>query len=176
MEIWKPIDGYTGYFVSDLGNILGPSGRILKQSKKKTGYYQVTLCNTSGKKSALVHIIVATAFLDNPDCKPCVNHVDGDKANNSINNLEWYTHSENMKHSYHVLGNLTNSPQLGKKVGKSSKYHNVTRLANGKWRGFLYHKGKNMFPKAFNTEEEAALHVNWIIDQLELTDRPKNIL
>lgn len=176
MEIWKPINNFVGYFISNLGNVRGPSGKILKQSMKRTGYSQVTLCNPSGKKSALVHIIVATAFHPNPDNKSFVNHIDGNKSNNTASNLEWCTHSENISHAYSIGLCSPNRNQLGKKIGTSSKYHNVTRLANGRWRGFVYHKGKNQFPKVFDTEKDAALHVNWILDYLGLNDRPRNIL
>ena len=68
---------------------------------------------------------------------------------------------------------------LGKKhlPNTKSKYHNVTYDKNrNKWVGQIRHEKKNWYMKRFNTEVEAALHVNWIIDKLELTDRPKNVI
>lgn len=119
-EEWKDIAGYEGiYQVSSFGNIKRLksfvkhpkggmkiiNGRILKTTRKKA-YGQVTLCKETGQLNYSVHRLVAQAFIPNPQNKPCVNHKDGDKRNNKINNLEWCTYKENELHSYSVLGKI----------------------------------------------------------------------
>lgn len=107
-EIWKEIPGYNGkYLISNLGNILSTNysgtGKThqLKQKKHHTGYLFVRLSNGSRKeqKNCTIHSLVAHAFIPNPLNKRCVNHIDGDKTNNCISNLEWTTHKENSEHA-----------------------------------------------------------------------------
>ena len=112
------------YFCDDLGNIFnGNTGRILKQKTCKSGYKQVCLYMPTGKKSFYVHRIVGECFIDNPDLKPEINHIDGDKGNNRSENLEWVTSSENQQHAF------------------SSGLQSPSRLfgeMNGTYRGVIY--------------------------------------
>lgn len=93
-------------------------GRIFNVEKREmplrncNGYLSVTLKTKNGRKTCLVHRLIAMCFLDNPDNKPCVNHKDGNKRNNSVENLEWCTYSENELHSYRVLGKKVNMDAL----------------------------------------------------------------
>lgn len=107
-EIWKDIPGYNGkYRVSNFGNVLSRNylntgvDRPLVLKKHHSGYVFVRLCNGAGikQKNMTVHILVASAFIPNPFCKPCVNHIDGNKANNRVDNLEWVTYKENTQHA-----------------------------------------------------------------------------
>ena len=84
----------------------------LKPSVSNNGYHRVTLCKDNTTKRFLVHRLVATAFIDNKDCKPFVNHIDNCITNNSVENLEWCTHSENMVHAQ-KQGRLKASQQKG---------------------------------------------------------------
>lgn len=110
-ETWKDIKGYEGrYQVSDKGRVkslahvtirkngrkLPLKERILKPSTNHKGYLLVVLYDYSGKaKTIKVHRLVCEAFHKNPDNKPCVNHIDENKANNKASNLEWCTVKEN---------------------------------------------------------------------------------
>lgn len=181
MYKWIPIKGYEGYYeISSLGQIRNNRKVILKTYKNNSGYECLKLYKDSNKKSYLVHRLVALTFLNNELNE--VNHKDGDKFNNMVTNLEWVTRSENTQHAlenglYNSLFTLKNS--LGKKHLKNptSKYHNVgyDKVRN-KWKATIRVNGKNYKQKRFDTEEEAGLYINDLIDELGLTDRPKNII
>lgn len=115
IEKWKPVKGYEGlYEVSSLGRIKSLSKRvdsgkchrtypekILKPGKNRDGYLIVILSDTNHiHHTHKLHRLVAGAFINNPDNLPQVNHKDGNKANNSVDNLEWVSASDNLKHAY----------------------------------------------------------------------------
>lgn len=100
---WKKIDGYERYSISDTGRVRNDeTGRILTATENHRGYLEVML--SPGRKHKRVNRLVAEAFIRNPENKPQVNHKDGDKRNNEVNNLEWATESENERHKIDVLG------------------------------------------------------------------------
>lgn len=111
--MWKDVKGFEGlYQVSGSGEVKSlPRNGTKKGGKKicqhihKTGYMYCTLCKHGKLYNKQVHRLVAEAFIPNLDDKPVVNHKDGDKVNNSLDNLEWVTLSENALHSIRVLGN-----------------------------------------------------------------------
>lgn len=114
-EIYKEVQGYEGlYHVSNLGNVKRikklnnqhEPNTILKPFLTANGYTRVQLFLHGKKKNHFIHRLVATAFLENPKNKTQVNHINGEKTNNCITNLEWSTPSENGKHSYKVLGRV----------------------------------------------------------------------
>lgn len=105
-EVWKDIAGYEGlYQISNLGNVqsmdYNHTGNPQKLSIKNhhSGYKMVMLCKNGVNKNKNIHTLVATAFIDNPEQKPCVNHIDGNKGNNHVSNLEWVTRKENTNHA-----------------------------------------------------------------------------
>lgn len=100
-EIFREIDGFPDYEVSNLGRVCSFKGRypkILKPRKDRGGYLCVTLYTGEKRVTKKVHRLVAEAFIPNPENKPEVNHIDEDKLNNVVDNLEWVTHRENMNH------------------------------------------------------------------------------
>lgn len=99
---WSKIDEFP-YSVSDTGLVRNDRTRkILKGRVLPNGYAYVRL--GSFKKNFYIHRLVAACFIENPDAKHEVNHIDGNKLNNCVDNLEWVTHSENNIHKYRVLG------------------------------------------------------------------------
>lgn len=139
IEIWKPIfDGR--YEVSNMGRVKSHVAKtqsgdgIMKLQKDKAGYVYVIIDN----RLWLVHRLVGMAFLPNP--KETINHKNGIKDDNRVENLEWATKSENTKHSYAVLGRKgslygkrgENSPFYGKRGAKSKKSKIVLQIKDGK--------------------------------------------
>lgn len=132
-EEWKDVPGYEGlYQVSSLGNVKSldtylidkngkkylKRGRALKLTKwiykrscPKHPGFTVMLYRNKAPKRFTVHRLVAITFIPNPENKPQVNHKDGDRTNNRVDNLEWVTQSENMLHSVYVLNNSTRFPR-----------------------------------------------------------------
>lgn len=121
-EIWKDIAGYEGlYQVSNLGRVKSLKRvlkynsknqfksykqvceikeKILKHTKYNTGYDYVSLCKNNIKQNVPVHRLVAEAFISNSHNYPCVNHIDGNKLNNIVSNLEFCTFKHNSQHAY----------------------------------------------------------------------------
>ena len=105
-EQWKPIQEFNGeYEVSNLGRVrsmkryYGVVGRIMPQTIQRKGYYAVTFWMNNKAYCRKVHRLVIEAFTPNPDSLPCINHIDGNKLNNHVSNLEWCTYQANMQHA-----------------------------------------------------------------------------
>jgi hypothetical protein len=99
-EKWQTIEGYENlYAVSNLGNVKSLKKKI-NLSLIDDRYLIVNFSKGNVKKKQLVHRLVAEAFIPNPENKPCINHKDGNKHNNRVENLEWCNQSENVLHGY----------------------------------------------------------------------------
>jgi len=149
MEKWKDIKGYGGrYQVSNHGRIrslpytitrsngrkLSVQGAVLRSCRMFDGKYPaVRLISGSKVRKVNIHRLVAEAFLDNPEGKPIVNHIDGDTTNNLSTNLEWVTHQENIQHSFDV-GLATGAAGSANPCAKLDEFAvvNILRLSEKK--------------------------------------------
>lgn len=130
-EIWKPVVGYEGtYEVSNLGRVkscertiitkdgskMNFQDKIIKHSINRRGYEIICLSKKGVKKSVIVHRIVGKAFIENPYNKEQINHKNGVKTDNRVENLEWVTNQENMSHAY--KNRIRDNDLLGKSLRK----------------------------------------------------------
>ena len=130
-EIWKDVKGFSGFYqVNNKGkvksverDVIGKNNsirhlpeKIISDTDNGKGYRVVTLYNGTGKRTfKKVHQLVAEAFIPNPNNLPEVNHIDGDKTNNCLENLEWCTTKENCEHRQRTgLGNTKNANEARK--------------------------------------------------------------
>ena len=145
-EIWKPIEGFESYQVSNMGNVKTykryKDGKLLTP-RKSLDYLAVMIYdNEKNVSQPRIHTLVANAFVENPDNKPCIDHIDQNKHNNCASNLRWATKSDN----------AMNVP----KQGGVSKYKGVTwDESRNKWRARIKVMYKSVHLGRFDTEEEA---------------------
>jgi len=119
LEIWKTIEDFPGYEVSTLGRVRNKeSRRLLKGALHHSGYWQYCLRKEGNTKTIFIHRLVAKAFIPNPHYKPQVNHIDGNKLNNKVSNLEWVTNQENHDHKM----------AMGLNVSPGGERHGMAKL------------------------------------------------
>ena len=147
-EIWKDIKGFEGkYKISNLGRVYSIKNNIiLKQGYDGKKYSTVSLYNKK-QFHFKIHRLVAEAFIPNPDNLPQINHIDGNKQNNCVDNLEWCTCSHNIKEAYR-LGLMT--PDNHKGIFK--KGHHLTSTKR-----ILQYDLNNNFIKEWSSITEASL-------------------
>lgn len=152
MESWKIISNFSKYLISDFGRVMNKErGNILKPSNGT--YNMVLLLSDAGQtKNLYVHRLVAQAFLNNPDNKRCVDHIDGNKYNNNVTNLRWSTPSENQANRKPSL--FTSSDYKGVSLHKPS----------GKWLVHINIDRKCTHIGLYDDEIEAAKAYNsWAV-------------
>ena len=175
-EIWKDIEGYEGiYQVSNLGRVRSldrkvwnytKKGRILKSHSNGHGYQNVSLHNKNKiEKHAYIHILVAKAFIPNPENKKEVNHKDFNKENNCADNLEWVTREENKKHyRKSQYANKVEKERISYFSNKTYKfiYENKNRILE------LYDKGQTIpeISKELNIGKDTIASILHIFDRL----------
>lgn len=131
-EVWKDIPIYEGlYEASNYGRIRNKrNGKIKIQRDNGRGYQYVNLWKNNKGRNEYVHRMVAMAFIPNPENKPCVDHINTDRADNRVENLQWVTYTENnlnpitnqkMRDSWRYKVNKEETQKTKKKVGKTRK-------------------------------------------------------
>lgn len=156
-EIWKEVVGFEKYYhVSNFGNVKTlerfikngtfsylKKSKLLKPGTNPDGYKTVVLYGLDFKKNCKVHILVAKAFIENPMNLEMVNHIDENKSNNNLSNLEWVSRIENGVHRY--KNKNTTSKYCGVSWSKTSK----------KWMATIRYKNKQNYLGCYNSEIEA---------------------
>jgi predicted XRE-type DNA-binding protein len=128
-EIWKDVVGYEGFYqISNTGRLKrilklrkyrDYNSKILSPVKDKDGYYRTSIvCENKKRKTVIIHRLVAESFINNPLNKKCVNHINGIKDDNRVNNLEWAT----------VLENNLHAIKTGLKKSLSGEKHNLVKI------------------------------------------------
>jgi hypothetical protein len=178
IEIWKDIPNYEGYYqASNLGNIrsldrldrldsLGRLGRerkgmVLKKTLSNRGYYGVSLSKKGKNISHRIHVLVASVFLEHTPCghEVVVDHIDNDKLNNRVNNLQLITQRQNSSKD---------------RKGGSSKYVGVFWYkASKKWESMIGYKGKQIYLGRFKNELDAAASYNLALERVNKGLAPK---
>ena len=144
-EEFKRIEGYDNYFVSNFGNVKNSkTNRILKPGNHKQGYKLVDLYKNGIRKTFKLHRLVGIAFLENPDNKPMIDHIDNTPANNNVKNLRWATNQENLANQ-------------GKRENNKSGFKGVCFYKpSNKYRARININGKKKHLGLFKSAEEAS--------------------
>jgi len=154
MESWKEVVGYEGWYeISDLGRTKRIkaatntyAGRILKPGLDGDGYHKVSLSKAGDIRSVKVHKMVITAFIGpRPEGKQ-INHIDGDKSNNRLDNLEYVTQSENMLHAYKI--------GLESQRGEKNNYSKLTEENVHEIRRLVGEESQKSMAKRFGVAQE----------------------
>lgn len=151
-EIWKPINGYEDYLVSNMGRVrsVNPYNNakphLLSIIDNGNGYLYVSLRKQRERKNFYVHRLVAEAFCERPDGCNYIDHIDHDRANNKATNLEWVTQKENIARSVHLMRG-PRKPWKSSETGEKYIFHR-----NGRFRLSCRRWG---IDKTFSTLEEA---------------------
>ena len=140
--MWKTIiynNTATNYSVSDNGEVRKDTNNYMMKLQIQQGYQHVTLQINGKPKRFRVHRLVAEAFIPNPENKPYVNHIDGNRQNNNINNLEWVTPAENTQHAVNTGLMLPTKERAvvqfdldGNKIAKYVSMREAARATNSK--------------------------------------------
>ena len=143
METYKNIEGYDNYEISDLGNIRNKTtGKIIKSRIDAKGYYRIDLSCQNVKKTFSLHRLLATAFIENLEGKPVVDHIDRNPLNNKLDNLRWATISENSRNK-------------SKQMNNKSTCTGVHLHKSGKWCAQITIDNKNKYIGLFTNFDDA---------------------
>lgn len=130
---WKKIKGFENYEISNEGEVRNIiTGLVLKQADNGRGYLEVGLHINKKRKHKYIHRLVAEAFIPNPESKPEVNHIDENKTNNNVSNLEWVTRTENNNYGTHNerLGISRSKPIYVLYPDGTEEYYSGVRIAS----------------------------------------------
>lgn len=174
LEEWRDIKGYEGWYqVSNLGNVRSldreiiysngkiykQKGKMLKPTLRNNGYYYVSLSKNNVRPKFDVHRLVAITFLDNDNNYNCINHIDGNKTNNCLSNLEWCSYSYNAKHAFKVgLNEAVRGERNGSSKLKDSDVIKIKKLLS---EGVKSYKIAEMFNISQSTISEIKNNKKW---------------
>ena len=159
LEIWNdldfewflPIFGYDNYFISNFGNVKNSkTNRILKPGNHPQGYKLVSLKNNGKWKMFRVHRLVGNAFLDNPDNKPMIDHIDNNTANNNVKNLRWCSQKDNLYNQGKRINNTTGFK--GVSFHKHINKYIASIRINGKIKHLGYYETAEEASKAYESK------------------------
>lgn len=174
--MWKLVDNTYNYYVNEEGQVktvdfiqtyyrYGKAvsrplkGKMLKQSTNHKGYFTVGITYIGKKqKNVLVHQLVAKAFIPNPESKPHINHIDGNKKNNTVSNLEWCTPGENIRHAY--AHGLNHGPHHAYWTGRYGKEHPNSRPV------YMCDKKTGEILREFDCMSQAAREMNLRVNKI----------
>jgi hypothetical protein len=137
---WRTIPEFPNYEVNENGDVRSYRiGKNISPMMNRSGYYKLNIWHNGKLYSRLVHRLVAQAFISNPDDKPQINHIDSDKSNNHVSNLEWVTQKENMKHRTYNEVNTKRVSQYDIDGNFIREFKSLTEAANhvGAYKGNL---------------------------------------
>jgi len=147
MEEWKPIEDYTDYSVSNLGNVRSNRKmKLLKICLDTSGRPFVNIYNKKGRLTRQIARLIAIAFIANPTNLPMIDHINRNVLDNRIENLRWCSSSQNNRNR-------------GKQLGTTSQYKGVS-LAQGRWKASIRVNSKLIHLGSFGTELEGAKAYN----------------
>lgn len=183
-EVWKEAKGYEGFYeISSKGRIKNKKGEILRPALTPVGYFRASLAKKKIKKNHLIHRMVAEAFIENPDDKPIVNHINSNRLDNFVENLEWATASENLIHAYEsgykksCVKYLVYCPELNiatrgiEKMVKVLRKNGYEKANSGTILGVLKGRGKKHLDLSFERIDEDGFHyLNSYISDMNLID------
>jgi len=148
-ECWRNVSEYLNYQVSNVGRVRNSfTGKILKPQTCSNAYLQVALYKDRKMKFHLIHRLVAKEFIENPEEKPYVDHINHDRTDNAITNLRWASKSQNAMNTK-------------KRSNASSKYKGVNFHSRDKiWRAYVQIDGKQQYLGHYDNEKQAAARYN----------------
>lgn len=156
-EVFRIIPGYEPYEISNLGH-LRRNGVILSTPVARIGYKRKYLKDI--KKNLLIHRAIAMAFIPNPENKKEVNHIDGNKQNNAIKNLEWASRKENAQHAYRI--GLMHDQRGEKSHRAKLKEHDIKIIREAASIGFSQTQIANYLKLDPSTINLIVRRVNWV--------------
>lgn len=182
-EEWKTIEEFPKYEVSNNGKVRNKTTlKVLSSFIQNSGYDVISFSKGRTSIKRTIHRLVAIAFLPNINNLKYVNHIDGNKHNNTVSNLEWCTNSENILHARRTGLNPYNKPTKGLKLKPrgtssiSSKYFGVCwDKARNKWKACVVYNNVKYCQKRFNSEVDAAIYRDMIVKTNNL-DLPLNFI
>ena len=162
IEYCKPVplqDYKLHYLVSNIGNVISlRTGKTLKPVKSKAGYYRVSLSVNGKYKKVAVHRIVAMAFIPNPENKPTVNHINENKTDNRVENLEWATNKEQNAHGTRLMRAKEHTDYKARKINyqQVAAKHDYVALAKLNSKPIIQINLAGKFVKKFKSIREAS--------------------